>query len=121
MKLCNQWSVVHTPTAAAQATITKTAVAGYRHVCDAITATLACGATAQTPIQVVLRDGLTGVGAVLWSAFLAAPVDGSGLICITGIGIPGTAGNAMTLEFTAAGVAASEEAVTMTGYDIFSS
>lgn len=121
MKLSNQWTSVHTPAAATQATISKAGVAGYRHVCDSITATIACGATAQTPVNVVLRDGATGVGAVLWSAWLSAPVDGVGVITITGIGIPGTAGSAMTLEFTGAGVAASEEAVTLVGYDILSS
>lgn len=119
--MLNQWSVQHTPAAATQATITKAAVAGYRHVCDSITATIACGATAQTPIQVVLRDGATGVGAILWSAKLAAPVNGMGDIEMTDLGIPGTSGNAMTLEFTGAGVAASEQAVAMVGRDFISS
>jgi hypothetical protein len=117
----NQWSVQHTPAAATQATITKAAAAGFRHVCDSITATLACAGTAQTPIQVVLRDGLTGAGAILWSAKLAAPVNGMADIEMEVLGIPGTSGNAMTLEFTGAGVAASEQCVAMVGYDIVSS
>lgn len=119
--MANQWSVQHTPTAATQATITKAAVAGTRHVCDSITATIACGATAQTPINVVLRDGASGVGAILWSAKLSAPVNSMADIELESLGIIGTSGNAMTLEFTAAGVAASEEAVSMVGYDIVSS
>lgn len=117
----NQWSVQHTPVAATQATITKVAVAGVRHICDGIIATLACGATAQTPIQVVLRDGLTGAGAILFSAKMAAPVNGMADLELNGLGISGTSGNAMTLEFVGAGVAASEEAVTMIGSDITSS
>lgn len=119
--MANQWSVQNTPSAATQATITKAAVAGIRHVCDSICATIACGATAQTPIQVVLRDGLTGAGAILWSAKLAAPVNGQCKVELNSLSIPGTAGNAMTLEFVAAGVAASEEAVSMVGLDVASS
>lgn len=119
--MLNQWSVQHTPAAATQATITKAAVAGSRHVCDSITVTLAAGATAQTPIQVVLRDGVTGVGAILWSAKLAAPVNGLAVVQLTDLGIPGTSGSAMTLEFTGAGVAASEQAVSMAGRDMVSS
>jgi len=117
----NQWPVQNTPAAATQATITKAAVAGVRHVCDSITATIACAATAQTPIQVVLRDGTTGAGTILWSAELAAIANGMGEVAVTGLGIPGTSGNAMTLEFVAAGVAASVESVSMVGYDLTSS
>jgi hypothetical protein len=113
--------VQNTPGAAAQATITKAAVAGVRHICDSITATIACSGTAQTPINVVLRDGLTGVGAILWSAKLAAPINGMADIELNGLSIPGTAGNAMTLEFTGAGAAATEQAVSMIGSDIVSS
>lgn len=117
----NQWSVQNTPGAAAQATISKAGVAGARHVCMGISASIACGATAQTPIQVVLRDGATGVGAILWSQELAAPANGVGEVEISDMGIAGTSGNAMTLEFTAAGVAASVESVSLIGYDQISS
>lgn len=119
--MANQWSVQHTPGAAAQATITKAAAAGYRHVCDSITATIACAGTAQTPIQVVLRDSTSGTGTILWSAKLAAPVNGMADIELNGLGIVGSSGNAMTLEFSVAGVAASEQTVSMVGYDIISS
>lgn len=119
--MANQWSVQHTPAAATQATITKAAVAGSRHVCDSICVTLAASGTAQTPIQAVLRDGASGVGAILWSAKLAAPVNGHAKIELNSLSIPGTSGAAMTLEFTAAGVAASEQAVSMVGYDLISS
>lgn len=116
-----QWSIQHTPSAAAQATISKAAVAGFRHICDGITVTLACGATAQTPLQVVLRDGATGVGAILWSAKVAAPANGMAFIDRHSMGVPGTPGNAMTLEFVGAGAAATEAAVSMSGFDIASS
>src|SRR5260370_1433971 len=55
-------------------------------------------------LDLVLRDGATGVGAVLWGTTLAVQnVAGSvDRIVVVGISIKGTAGNAMTLEFTAA-------------------
>jgi hypothetical protein len=113
-----QWTSNHTPNAATQATITKTAGgAGVRHICYGITATIACGTTAQTPLTVYLRDGATGAGTVLWSATISAPANGVGGICITDLNIVGSANTAMTLEFSGAGVADSKQAVTLMGYD----
>lgn len=113
------WTAVHAPAAATQATISKAAGgAGVRHIATGITATIACGATAQTPINVYLRDGATGAGAIIWAGAIAAPANGVGVITLTGLSIVGTANTAMTLEFSAAGVAASVEAVTLTGYDV---
>ena len=109
------WSVEHTPAAATQATISQAAAGtGVRNVCRSITATIAVQATVQTPIRVVLRDGATGAGTVLWSAKLAAPANGVGVVSATGHWV-GSENTAMTLEFTAAGVASSEAAVAMSG------
>jgi hypothetical protein len=115
----NEWTAVHAPTTATQATITKAAGgAGVRHVCKVITATLACGATAQTPIQVYLRDGATGAGTILWAATVAAIANGFASILFDNLSITGSANTAMTLEFSGAGVAASQEIVTLAGFDI---
>lgn len=111
------WAVQHTPSSATKATISKAAVAGIRHVCESITVSIAAGATAQTPVGVVLRDGATGAGTILWSAKLAAPVDGCAVIALSGLNIMGSVDTAMTLEFAAAGVTASEEAVSMAGHE----
>ena len=118
LSLTGKWSVVHNPSTATQATITKAAGAtGVRHVCTGITATIATGATAQTPITVYLRDGATGAGTIIWTGTLAAPANSVGVIAITDLYLPGSAATAMTLEFSAAGVTASLQAVTLTGYD----
>ena len=112
------WSINHTPAAATQATITKAAVAGTRHVCKTITATIACAGTAQTPLAVYLRDGATGVGTILWSAKVSAPANTSQILQITGLSVVGSVNTAMTLEFAAAGVAASEATVSLSGFDV---
>lgn len=115
------WSVTHDPALNTQATITKAGVAGKSHVCTSITATLANTAAAATPIlKVYLRDGASGVGAIIWSANISAsanPPGTSGNIHLSGLNIVGTAGNAMTLEFSGAGGANTQENVSLTGYD----
>jgi hypothetical protein len=117
----SNFTQVHNPAAATQATCSKAAgSANVQHVCTAITASIACGATAQTPIHAYLRDGATGAGTILWSAVLAAPANGTAGVSLTGLNIVGSAGTAMTLEFEAAGVAASVESVALSGYDVAS-
>jgi hypothetical protein len=109
------WAVTAAPAAAAQAVATKAAGAtGVKHVCYAIVATIAAGATAQTPIDVQLLDGAS----LVFTASLSAPVDGVGSIVLGGLAIEGTAATSMTLQFSAAGAAATVERVTLIGYDV---
>jgi hypothetical protein len=110
------WSVTNFPATATQATITKPAGgAGVRHICRGVSVAIAAGATPQTPIRVVLRDGLTGAGIILWSKTLAVPANQSASVDLSPLTIVGSPNTAMTLEFTAAGVAASQEDVTLLG------
>jgi hypothetical protein len=114
------WTVVSTPGVNAQATATRAASAGVMHQAKSITVTLAAGtvAPAAAQLRAVLRDGATGVGAILWAGELAlqavagaspTPLD------LQNLNIQGTPGNAMTLEFTAAGGANTFEGVTLEG------
>lgn len=111
----SMWTVTTTASAAAQAVATKAAGAsGITHVCYGIVASIACGATAQTPINIQLVDGST----TILSAEVSAPVDGCAILQLTNLHIPGSAATAMKLQFAAAGVAASIQSVTLIGYDI---
>lgn len=113
------WSVTSTPAVATQATASRAAGgAGVRHVATTLTVCIATGATAQTPILAHLRDGATGAGTILRSFSFAAPVNGHGCESISGLAMIGTAATAMTIEFAAAGVAASQETVTLTGFSV---
>jgi hypothetical protein len=103
----------HTPAVATQATKTVAAVAKFRHIAVGIFASIACAAAAQTPILVHLRDGAAGAGTILASFALAAPVNGFASIELTDLAIPGSENTAMTLEFAAAGVAGSQQTVTL--------
>jgi hypothetical protein len=109
------WTVVHAPAATVQAIATKAAgAAGVKHVCYGISATTAAGATPQTPINVVLLDGASPV----FSASIAAPANGVGVISLMGLHIVGTAATLMTLQFSAGGAATTVQNVTLIGYDV---
>lgn len=111
------WSVKHTPSTATQATISKAAANGNRHVCTSLTAVISAGATAQTTIIFVrLRDGATGAGTIVWEMPITCPANDTRGISITDLHISGSSNTAMTLEFSAAGAAATQQSVSMTGY-----
>jgi len=110
-------SAFHAPAAATQATASLPAPAAdrFNHVTE-ISASLAAGVTVATPVQLVLRDGASGVGTIKRQWSLAVPANGFASIVLTGLDIPMTAGNSATLEFTAAGAANTEERVNISGH-----
>lgn len=64
-----------------------------------------------------LRDGASGAGAQLWIAQVQLPANGVWSVTLNGLNIVGSPNTAMTLEFSAAGVAASLQSVSITGFD----
>lgn len=112
-----QFSLTHTPAAAAQATISAPAgAAGVKNVATAISYSITTTGTAQTAIVVALRDGATGAGTILWSKTILLPTNSIFSETVQLPHIQGTAATAMTLEFAAAGVAASVQSVNLMGY-----
>jgi hypothetical protein len=110
------WSMQSTPAAAAQATTTRPAdPSGGRHICRGIYVCIAANGTAQAPLQVVLRDGASGVGTILWSKKLSTPAMQTATVDVPSLSLVGSPGTAMTLEFVGAGAAATEQAITLTG------
>lgn len=113
------WSAHADPAVNVVATATRAAGgAGVRHVCTSIAASLSAGGTASGIVKVYLRDGAAGVGAILWSANLVVPIGTARNITLSGLSIPGSANAAMTLEFSAAGGATTQENVALTGYSV---
>lgn len=112
----NDWSVEHRPAAATQATISKAAQVGFKHIITSITACIAAVGTASGVVVAVLRDSTTGAGNVLWSGVMSVPVAGSQNLVLSDLRIEGVKSQAVTLEFTGAGAAATVESVAMTGY-----
>lgn len=112
------WSVLHTPAAATQATITQAAgAANVRNVCQSISCTLATAGTAQAAALVFnLRDGATGAGTILWSQQVVLPTNSAITIQLGGLQIAGSAATAMTLESAAAPAAAAFASVAMSGF-----
>lgn len=111
----NAFSVENHPAAAGTPSVSQAAGTDpVRNVCKSLTVTVACAATAQTPIRAYLRDGASGAGAILWSGALAAVAGGAFSISARGAwkGSPATA---MTLEFEAALAAGVLGTVSMSG------
>lgn len=112
-----QFAVVHTPAAATQATISQAAgAAGVKNVATLISYIISTVGTAQTILSIALRDGATGAGTILWQKQFILPVNYTLSESVSLPHIQGTAATAMTLEFSAAGVAASVQAVSLAGY-----
>ena len=116
------FSVLHTPAAGSQATITQAAAGtGVKNVvegvCYGYSATTALGGI--TTVTINLRDGATGAGTILksWQYTLPAAVLPSYAQCLSGLHIQGTANTATTIEFSAS-VGNLMEFVSMDGYTL---
>lgn len=107
------WSQAHVPAAATIATTQRAAPgAGQCHVITGITACIAAAAAATGPLIVTLVDS----SGTRWAGTVSAPVQGSGLIVISGLSIACAENSAVTLAFGAAGAAGSQETVALQGY-----
>lgn len=116
----NPWTALNFPSTATAATVSVAAPTGASasNLCTRLRAlqiSVSCGATAQTPLQWVVRDGATGAGTIIATGTLAAPANDWAECNLTGLDLRTTPGNALTVEFTAAGVTASQEAVSAQG------
>ena len=114
------WQINNYPSTATAASASIAAPASAKAVGQitrlrSLQATVACGATAQTPIELVVRDGASGTGTVIASFALAAPADGFASLQQTPLDLRASLGNALTVEFAAANVAASQSAVSAQG------
>ncbi len=112
-----QWAIQQVPAAATQATISRAAVAGRRHVATSVTVCVSAGA-AQGALAFNLRNGASGAGTVLWSALLSASAGQSMCVALP-VNIAGSTNTAMTLESAAAPAASNFATVALTGYDTY--
>lgn len=115
------FTVTSNPAVNTTASVTHAAVTGKQHICQTIHCTFNAGTSAPgaSQVSVVLRDGGSGVGAVLWAtqmALQAVAGQASPVVEQSGLAVQGTTGNSMTLEFTAAGGANTFETVALTGF-----
>lgn len=107
-----EWTVVDEPAAATKATKTKAAASGVRHVVTSVHASLATSTTVQTPLSIQLKDGSTVIAT--WA--VAAGANGQGGVSLDDVCYPCSLSTAVTLEFSAAGVADSIQRITLGGY-----
>lgn len=114
-------SVLNAPATGNQATVTIAAASGLRHVADCISySAVSITAPVQTFVLVILRNGATGVGPVIWqhSLLLTATANTNyPAFSYCGLNRLGSTNTDMTLEFSA-GVANVTEVVNLTYYDV---
>ncbi len=111
----SNWSQAVEAAVTVQASTSKAAVAGQRHVCTAIGGSLVGVAAIPAPLYLRLRDGATGAGTILWSQGFVVPVGTSVNFALSGLNIVGTTNTAMTLEWSAAPGATNFQAVSLSG------
>ena len=128
VSILSTWSCTHTPVAATRATCSKAAGGTtVRHVATHLTVCILDNKTNSNGFsaQMELRDGATGAGTVLWTAYLGIPmVINTPAVakehgqCVTTLlpSLTGSQNTAMTLESTAAGPANTLQTVTLMGY-----
>lgn len=111
------WQVTNVSAGAGTATATLAAGGSTcKWVVTSITASLAAAAAAQTPLSVTVVQDVAGTPLTLWSAVLAAPVDGSAFISTGNIWIQQTVpGKTLTIAFSGNGVAGALQSVSMSG------
>lgn len=112
-----EWTITSSPIAATVASATRAAVAGVRHILKSINASLMAVAVQAAPVIVVVRDGATGVGTILWQDKLVAPLGFPDRLSLSDLNIAGTTGNALTVEFTSAPAATNFVTLSASGYD----
>lgn len=92
---------------------------GVTHVADLAVFSLVQNGAVSGVFGVVIRDGATGVGTIIFKALVGVSGtagDHQAIVVGPGLNIRGTAGNAMTIEFQS-GAANVFEAVSLGGFD----
>ena len=115
------FTIVDNPAAGVAATIAQAAgAAGVRNYLQKLQATVAAPVgAAVAPVNVHVRDGLTGAGAILWSGALSAVNDTAAKLEVAfDPPIMGTAATAMTIEFAAASAAATIQGISGQGFSL---
>lgn len=117
-----QWRRVSLPGANAQATITEDApAAGTRVVLQGFTASIANGATAPAAANVVVNviDGASGGTTYLHRTTISntATAGDTVVVTVSDLNIAGTAATALTVEFSAASGANTNQSISAWGYN----
>jgi hypothetical protein len=113
------WTLISAPAVGVVASATRAAGAtGVRHVLTSICADVNCVGAVAAPLSVVVRNGATGVGTILWQRRLTGLAGTTAQVEMSGLNIVGSAATAMTVEFTAAPAGTDFETISATGHSV---
>lgn len=114
------WAISNAPTVSNQATVSKPAVPGWRHVAGNVCISgNAVTSVTVAAVSVNLRDGATGAGTILASWTFGPNGTGNAIpaFCSGPLNIGGSVNTPMTIEFSGLVTNLSED-VTLVGFDI---
>jgi len=98
----SEWSLNNGPAVGVQATATHAATPGQRHVVTSATFTI-FNFNAAGGVYIVVRDGASGVGAIIWQGLISSPAttgQSNNLVIPFGSdGLRGGYGNQLTIEY----------------------
>ena len=119
--ISTRWEIDHQPGTGVLASVTKAAAPGVIHTADYFHFSFLQNNAAPVVaiVSTYLRDGASGVGAIIWATHLGVPATNGAHDDVTAgplLGQKGTIGNAMTVEFSAAAATMIEDTV-LIGYD----
>lgn len=100
-----------------QASASRAAATGVTHIATSCSGSITTTA-AQTAITLNLRDGATGAGTVLWSETIICAISTPCVLTSPPMNIPGTAGNALTCEWSGIPASGNAESATLVSYDV---
>lgn len=110
----NYWLIQDMPGVNTAAVATRAAAVGAKHIAIGISCGVNLFAALLTPLTVVIRDGVSGAGTILYR-YRFTSVDP---LNVSGINVVGSTNTAMTIEFLAAPGATNFCSVWLQGYDV---
>lgn len=114
------WALNSYPSATVSASITQgvsgnMATTGLVNRLRALTVSVAASGSVQAPLKVVVRDGASATGSIIWSATLAAAANSVASIVLNNLDLRSSIGSSLTVEFTAGGSTNVQQAVSASG------
>lgn len=114
----SEWTILANPVVATRAVGSIVAAgAGISRVLDGLYVSVAAVA-AQVFLQLVVRNGAAGVGAIIFEHTVKVVTASTGNISISGLGLIGSANTAMAIEFLTAPAATNWQRIVGVGYNV---
>lgn len=118
--MSSRWSGTSFPATGAQASVSQAApnvggVSTVNRIRSLLVSVAGDGTLPTGIVHIVIRNGASGVGSIVWNGVVQAAATGSVSLAATDLDIRSGAGNAITLESTGGGAGNSQLAISVQG------